>query len=347
MSPSLKSCPDCGARVRPDATHCDLCGSAVPSSAPVAEDPVVRAAGGYCSECGTRNPEGAKYCSECGSRLIANQAEPAMPPAVDPGEPTPDEAAADEPIGRQVAVLVGGAVLIVLALFVVTLVSRQNVSTGGAAPVEAPPSAMSVLEESEMTPLSDDLADQVRQMEEEISQLRGQDRLQRQHELVHLLVQNNRPDRAAIVQQDLAEQTGAVNHWRDAGDLYFEWMELAETPYRLDISRLAVYAYEQVLAEEPENHDVRANLAWALQYDAQNPMRAIDETTYILNAEPDHVQANFNRGYFLMRINRFDQAVEQMERVRELAGPNTPVGEQAGFLIDIIRTEQQRMRSGN
>jgi ribosomal protein L40E len=342
MTTSSKSCPDCGARVHANANSCDLCGTSVPDVQPESITDPGDKQPEFCTECGTRNPVGAKFCGECGTRL---QSAPKAPVVIPP--PTEEPATtATEPIGKQVTILVGGAVLIVLALFVVTLVSRQNTSTGEALVWEAPPSALSVLEQTDQRPLDEDLAARVEVMEAEVQQARGEDRLQRQRELVHVLVENGRPDHAAVRQQELAEQTGTPQHWREAGDLYFEWMELAETPHRLDISRLTVYAYEHVLAQEPDNHDVRANLAWALQYDTQNPMRAIDETNYILNSDPDHVQANFNRGYFLMRINRFDQAVTQMERVRELAGPTSPVGEQASFLIDIIRSEQQRMRSG-
>lgn len=344
MTKSLKSCPDCGARVPADADSCDLCGTPVSDVRPDTLSADADASPGTCGECGTQNPAGAKFCGECGARLQAVPKAPVAPPsAVPSSEPA---SASTEAIGRQVTILVGGAVIIVLALFVVTLVSRQNTSTGDPLVWEAPPSAMSVLEQTDQRPLDDEFAGRIEAMEAEIQQARGEDRLQRQRELVHVLVENGRPDHAAVRQQELAEQTGSPVHWREAGDLYFEWMELAETPYRLDISRLVVFAYEHVLAQEPENHDVRANMAWALQYDTQNPMRAIDETNLILSSEPDHVQANFNRGYFLMRINRFDQAVTQMERVRELAGPESPVGEQAAFLIDIIRNEQQRMRSG-
>lgn len=344
MSHSSRTCPDCGARLHAESTQCDLCGVPVETARPeaVPVTPVEGSPGPYCNECGNENPPGSRFCSQCGSPIVREV------PTSAPASPEPSATTAtSEPIGRQVIVLVGGALLIVLALFVVTLVSRQNVSTGGGESFQAPPSAISVLEESQAAPLDEELEARVAAAEEEIRSLQGEERLERQHQLVHVLVENGRPDRAAVQQQEIAEQTGQPDHWRDAGDLYFEWMELAETQHRMDIAQLTVHAYDRVLAHDPENYDVRANLAWALQYDTQNPMRAIDETNYILTRAPDHVQANFNRGYFLMRINRFDQAVEQMERVRELAGPTSPVGEQAAFLIDIIRSEQQRMRSGN
>jgi len=52
------------------------------------------------------------------------------------------------------------------------------------------------------------------------------------------------------------------------------------------------------------------------------------------------VQANFYRAVFLMRINRLDQAIAQFERVKAIAGPGTPVSEQADRLIEAIRQTQ-------
>jgi tetratricopeptide (TPR) repeat protein len=236
--------------------------------------------------------------------------------------------------------------MIVLALFVVTLVSRQNVTTGGGESIQAPPSAMSVLDQSEQAPLDPAVEERAAAIEDELRTAEAEESLRLNHQLVTLYLEHGRPDRAAIHQQEIAEMTGQPEHWRDAGDLFFEWMEVADQPNRADIAQLAIFAYDRVLAHQPDNYDVRANVAWALQYDMANPMRAIDETNYILENAPDHLQANFNRGYFLMRINRFDQAVEQFERVRDLAGAETSIGQQSSYLIEIIRSEQQRARRG-
>jgi ribosomal protein L40E len=339
MTQTSKTCPDCGARVHANADNCDLCGVEVRSARPEAIP--AAGAGPYCNECGAANPPGARFCSQCGAKIVA------LPPPTPPDEPeATQQRATEEPIGRQVAVLVGGATMIVLALFVVTLVSRQNVTTGGGESIQAPPSAMSVLEQSEQAPLDPAVEERAAAIEDELRTAQAEESLRLNHQLVTLYLEHGRPDRAAIHQQEIAEMTGQPEHWRDAGDLFFEWMEVADQPNRADIAQLAISAYDRVLAHQPDNYDVRANVAWALQYDMANPMRAIDETNYILENVPDHLQANFNRGYFLMRINRFDQAVEQFERVRDLAGAETSIGQQSSYLIEIIRSEQQRARRG-
>lgn len=252
--------------------------------------------------------------------------------------------ATPEGIGRQVTLLVGGAVLIVMALYMVTLVSKQNVSTGGAQ-AALPPAPTAVLEQQEAPPLDETVAARADEMRGAIADAAGEERRATQRALVDLLYDAERPDLAAVEAQHIAEESGDAQDWRDAGDLYFQWMETADPAFRADLAHLTMFAYGRVLDQHPDNHDVRANVAWAAQYDASNPMRAIDETNYVLEREPDHIQANFNRGYFLMRINRFDQAVEQMERVLELAPEGSPVAGQAATLIQIIHDEQRRAQS--
>ena len=53
-----------------------------------------------------------------------------------------------------------------------------------------------------------------------------------------------------------------------------------------------------------------------------NPMLGVTAIKRVLEAAPDHLNANFNYGLMLARINRTDQALEQLARVLELS-PDT------------------------
>lgn len=344
MTDSFRSCPSCGARIRSTSSVCDLCGYDLDSGEIEGEDAGSSSGGPqFCSECGSRNTAQAKFCSQCGTPLSSKPAQTSPPPISAQLDPPEHEKTDEESgIGKQVALLVGGAVLIVMALYMVTLVSKQNVTTGGVQ-AAVPPAATSLLEEHDAVPLSAEAETQVEQLKASINQADGEERRAHQRALIDLLYEADRPDLAAIEAQYVAEETGALQDWRDAGDLYFQWTESAEPELRSDLAHLTIFAYERVLEQDPDNFDVRSNVAWVAQYDAANPMRAIDEINYILEREPDHLQANFNRGYFLMRINRFDQAVDQMERVLELTDESSPIGRQAATLVQIIREEQGRM----
>jgi hypothetical protein len=75
-------------------------------------------------------------------------------------------------------------------------------------------------------------------------------------------------------------------------------------------------------------------------------MEAIRQTNLVLEKDADHLMANYNKGVFLMRINRLDQALEQFERVKVLAGAESPYYRQADMWIVTIRESQAEREAG-
>lgn len=357
-------CPECGARNTGEAELCELCGAPLggaEADAGPAEGPVDRqvpaASGGqggeetpeqgvFCNQCGWQNPVGAQYCSQCGARLQEGAA--ARGAARPPGPTAAPAASAAAPAAtaetgratRQTAIVVGAAVLVVVALYLITLMSRQETAPAPTtAPAQSAPAA--TLPAPEASELPAEQAQQVQALREELAGLEGAERLTKQHALVNLLMGFGRSDHAAPVQREIAEAEDTPAAWRRAGDLYFDWMERLPDAQRAPVALRAVEAYDKVLAAEPQNHDVRAAMAWAYQYDSQNAMQAIVQNNQVLEADPEHIQANFNRGIFLMRINRLDQAIEQLEKLKTIVGASSPYYRQADELIRTIRSVQE------
>ena len=151
--------------------------------------------------------------------------------------------------------------------------------------------------------------------------------------------------RAAAQQWKLAQEAGDdPSAWERAGSLLYDWMaslsrqDQAERQERAQVARLTVDAYERVLESAPGNHDVRTNLALAY-LSTNNPMRGISEIKRVLREAPDHVGARFNYGLMQMWIKRHATAIEQFERVREVASEDSPYYQQAGQMIERINEE--------
>ncbi len=301
------SCEECGALLDSGAERCTLCGWPVsPGIAGVETAPELRpdvAAARLsrvpCGYCNWKNPAVARFCSQCGSPL---QSEDAAVQAPDSRSAVP----------RQVAIMMGAALSLVIALFLVTAVSKSGepaatqTSIGASEPVVAPPEGT--------------LAAEVAELDERIAQAEGTERLLRQREKLLRMLEADRTDLAAVEQQRVAESTGDVGDWKLAGDLYYEAMRLADSdPVLLQqMAGLAVAAYEHTLELDPDNLDVRTDMATAY-LNTGNPMKGVDEIKRVLELDPSHLNANLNYGLMLYHINRVDQAVEQLEKVIELA----------------------------
>lgn len=325
----------------------------------IAGDRPATPSGVYCNECGWRNPMGARFCSMCGTRIQDVTAAPEMPvhpsprhkPSAaqraapfDPPETTvvtglADTEAADterKAVTRQVGIIVGAGVLLVVVLFLITAISKNQPAPESAAAVITPP-PIPPIDTGTATPLPPQLAEQTAALETEIEQLEGVAKLAKQRELANLFIGGGRLDRAALVQQQIAEVQNTPEEWKRAGDLFYDWMSTLQDQAKPPVAQQAIAAYQRVLDAEPDNHDVRTDMATAY-LSSNNPMQGVQEIKRVLEADPDHLHARFNYGIMLALIGRRDQAAEQFETVKTLVGPESSYYQQAE---EAIRSLQQ------
>lgn len=393
------SCAACGARLSADAEACDLCGTPVDAAGlPQREEAADRARtrsdaadeapeapssrAVYCNACGWENPAGARFCSQCGEALQDLEAPSARPVAADLPRAAATEAAAedDEPeasadeassgVTRQVGIIIGAAVLLVVGLFVASTWSQQMdwgtasdapeptaaapgteaapgvegaPGAGGAMPPSAqePADLEALVEEHAADAVPDRLRDEVAALEEEIAAREGEAQRAHRQELVNLYVGAGAMGPAALVQRQMAEASGTPEDWRRAGDLLYSWMEsLRGQEPSFDVAEHVVRAYQRVLDEDPGNLDVRTDMATAY-LQTRSPMRGVEEINRVLDEDPDHFQARFNKGIMLTMIGRADEAIAEFERVKEIVGTDSPYYRQAEQAIEAI---QERLR---
>lgn len=275
----------------------------------------------------------------------APQVAPTRQAALEPPETTaatgpedPDAADTErKAVTRQVGIIVGAGVLLVVVLFLITALSKDQSSAPAATAATTPPPTPPV-DTGTTTPLPAQLAEQAASLETEIEQLEGEAKLAKQRELANLFIGGGRLDRAALVQQEIAEVQDTPEEWKRAGDLFYDWMSTLQDPAKPPVAQQAIAAYQRVLAVQPENHDVRTDMATAY-LSSNNPMQGVQEIKRVLEANPDHLHARFNYGIMLALIGRGDQATEQFEAVKALVGPESRYYQQAE---EAIRSLQQR-----
>ncbi len=358
--PDESTCIACGARLKPGQTRCDLCGHRVGAPAPGDEgnpamssgvpvvDEVVESEGAFCNECGWKNPAGARFCSRCGSPLQVGAVAPDAP-ALPPDAATSEATRAPEPegIGKRLGLLLGSALLLVAALFALSVVLGDGPSEADMQPNATQPPPDAQLPNDEPLPagsvtgvfaeLSSEATGLVSQLEDEIDAATGAERAAAQRRMVDLLIGFGRPDLAAQAQSDLARETDDPIAYERAGDLYSEWLDLLDAGSRAPIAQRAVGMYDAARERGQNSLDLRARQSWALQYDSSSdPMRAIQETLGILEEDSLHIGGNFNRGWMNLQIGRPQEAKRYFARIVRVAGADSPQGRNASQIIDQI-----------
>lgn len=353
-------CYGCGARLPAGAAQCDLCGLPVGTdgparvetvvsepapSAPPEETPTPEAASSvFCNQCGWENPTGSRFCAQCGASLqvvaATRRAAPEPAPAVQPpvGGIGAPEAAGPQSVGRRLALIFGAALILIVAFFLIDAARNGDEAPGTPAAEGQPTTAMPTVD----TPLAADVAATVDALRAEAEGLSGEARVAKLRLIVDALVAAGRFDKAGPEQEAIAVLTGTASDWQRAGNLYYDWMDVHDGPERVRFAKSAIAAYRKVLELEPDNLDVRTDLAVAYMSDPDNPMLAIQENAAVLAVDSLHVQANFNRGIMLLQINRIDGAIAQFEKVQRIVGdPQDPMyvlAEQA-----LLQVRQQGM----
>jgi len=356
----------------------------------------------FCNQCGWENPPGARYCSRCGEKLQdLSDATPDGTRRVSADLPTGSTSAesadegendglseqeADDPetdeqaaMGRQIALVVGGALLVVIGLFFATQWSSQyewdsgsssppstaQAGTGGGGPsseAERPmsrsgrqgqrpaPTDLQTLLDQTADSLTGPVAGRIDSLRTRIDQASGAEKRQLQTELVNLFIGAGHPGRAAVVQQDLAEATGSVDAQRRAADLLYRWMQKLQGQGQRDqvfrVARHAARAYETVADQRPDDLDARTRMGEAYLL-TNEPMQGIKAINAVLDEDSTFVPARFQKGLALLQINRLDQATKQFEMVRQYAEDGSPFSQQAGRAIKVIKEQRTQSTSGS
>lgn len=236
-------------------------------------------------------------------------------------------------MGRQVVVIVGAGILFVIALYMITVLSARN------NPSSTPSRPSTAVETVDEPPLAEQFVPRERELLDRLEEESGaREALDIRRDLMDLYMAANRIDLAAGEAERVAEITNTENDWAIAGNMYYDVMESRQDASRAVYAKRAIAAYARALEINPDNLDVRTDMAIAYMYDPDNPMMAIQETNRVLEQDSLHIQANFNRGVMLANINRVDQALDQFEKVKRIIGDESnPIYQRAEQAIESVQ----------
>lgn len=340
-------CTSCGAVVRSD--RCGLCGTPVAETAVAerdedlepgamdAEEPsystVVATTGRIdqaldrrtCSRCGELNRRQARYCDRCGQRLSSHS----VPLGRTSASETP-AASIERDAKPRVGRYVGGAILAVIGLYLISVFSAKSPDTAATASSTA---EVATSEEADLDQYIAEDAGLAQALIATRNAVESADDPARRQALLEELVQSyagaGRLDLAGREQEQIARELNTSSAWATAGNLHFDWMENQSGSERVRSARRAVRAYERALEIDPNNLDVRTDLGVAYLNDPASPMLAIQNTNMVLEADSNHVQANFNKGVMLAQIGRTEEAAKHFRKVAALSAPGEPAHERA------------------
>ena len=131
--------------------------------------------------------------------------------------------------------------------------------------------------------------------------------------LMVVFAQANKYDSAAHYAELYARSFNELSDWQKAGDAYFEAFTFALETQKIEVlGTNAENAYKKVLAKEPQNYDVRHNLAM-IAISSASPMQGIMMLRKILEEKPNHQLSLMSMGRMSIQTGQYANGAQRFE----------------------------------
>jgi len=135
--------------------------------------------------------------------------------------------------------------------------------------------------------------------------------------LMLVFMEINQYDSAAYYAGQFAERFNKISNWQKAGDAYFEAFTFALDEQKVTLlGNKAREAYQKVLEAEPDNLDVKHNIA--MTYIAgPSPMQGIMMLREIIQEDPKNEKALMSMGRMSIQTGQFENGIERFQSLVE------------------------------
>ncbi len=176
---------------------------------------------------------------------------------------------------------------------------------------------------------ADNTNNTILQLENELSDLSGNEKELKIKELAEVYANNNQFTVAAFYylsgsEDDAKEYILAAEAFRKA---YKNNSDSSKIPTLIE---KATTCFQSALEKEPNNLDAKSGLGSCIVDAGQNPMQGIQLLLGVVKVDSLNLNANLNLGLFSMKSGQFDKAIKRFETVAKLK-PNAEI---YGMLAD-------------
>eukprot|EP00934_Nitzschia_sp_Nitz4_P000813 Nitzschia sp. Nitz4//scaffold50_size126154//50869//51894//NITZ4_003681-RA/size126154-exonerate_protein2genome-gene-0.91-mRNA-1//-1//CDS//3329553686//813//frame0 len=124
---------------------------------------------------------------------------------------------------------------------------------------------------------------------------------------------------------------------------YNAWYGIGAIYHRQEKYDLAEYHFHRAVSINPQSSVLRCNLGMS-QYSNGRPFQALDTLAEAFRLDPHNPQARFQRANIFVSLNRFEEALKELEKVRDAAPREATVHLAMGKVLKRLGRPDQAMR---
>ena len=213
----------------------------------------------------------------------------------------------------QVSVIIGSVILIVLLLFANTKLPKKEVAESGHAGA-AKNETVDLLEATKNN-LS---AEQKQKYKDSEAMINVSADKKSVFETIILQWDSLRqPVISAHFKEEEAAAFPSEKNWQEAGNRYYALANLLKEQ-RTTLYAKAIDCYEKTLQQNPNNTEVKIDLAACYVEKGDNPMKGIGMLRELEKTDSNNVKLQLNFAYFSIKSGQWDKAITRLQKVLKL-----------------------------
>ncbi len=130
--------------------------------------------------------------------------------------------------------------------------------------------------------------------------------------------------------EEIATTTPGEREWLNAAYRYFDAFKMSDDSVSRSVMvQKAIDCYQKVIESNPQNLDAKTDLGVCYAEGTANPMQEISLLREVVQAKPDHENAQYNLGILSVKSGQLEKAVERFTTVQKI----NPENYEAGYLL--------------
>jgi tetratricopeptide (TPR) repeat protein len=214
---------------------------------------------------------------------------------------------------KQLAVLAGSSVVIVLLLFANTkLPDNKEVKSMPTAQSNTSAQSITTLVEESMGYLKPDQKAVIQKLEAATKV--ANDKSSAYEQLISACDSLHQPVISAFYAEQAAKVLPVEKNWIKAGDRYYAATRFSKEEERPFVYERAIACYEKGLELNPENTEAKISLASCYVEGSSNPMKGIGLLREVEKVDSNNVNLQLSFAFFSEKSGQWDKAIKRFEK---------------------------------
>jgi|SRR3954468_88 len=214
---------------------------------------------------------------------------------------------------KQIAVLAGSSIIVVLLMFANTQLPKNEESVNQSEHAGAPVVNVGTLVEQAFASLTVSQKTEIQKLTTALDL--ASDKKTAFEQLISMCDSLHQPVAAAYYMEKEAMTSPVEKNWADAGNRYYMAVRFSKPEQQAMLYSKAIECFERTLELDPGNVEAKISLASCYVEGSSQPMKGIALLKEVEKVDSNNVNLQLNFAFFSEKSGQWDKAIKRFEKV--------------------------------